>query len=202
MQKGKVRGLSLVLLLGLSLGLAACGNSDLTPAAVSGVLAQPATPTTLPQSPKPATATATNTPWPTATLKPTPATVVRAKLGQSVLTQDGIRLTVKNTERSKQFTKTVVANSSYTLLAVEIEVENTTTKPFYVGSDTFIIRDGDNKTYGYKVYGKFPALHDQAATIKQGQKNSGWLTYEVPEVGSGFLLDYKNESEQVQIELD
>lgn len=96
----------------------------------------------------------------------------------------------------------VAANSSYTLLAVEIEVQNNAEASYNIATQRFVLRDSDNTVYEYKIYGKFPALHDGKGYLGQNEKVSGWLTYEIPEIASGLVLEYKTGAELIQIELD
>ncbi len=111
------------------------------------------------------------------------------KVGETII-QGGYIVTLANVETAQQYGDFSQAQPGNKFISAELLIESAAAtgvnvNPFYVS-----IKDANGYVYSMTVFGKDPALQSQN-DMPIGEKNRGWVTFEVPESATGLTLIYE-----------
>jgi len=118
---------------------------------------------------------------------PVPETAI-GKVGETV-TQGAYSITVANVETATTYGEFNSAEAGNKFVAVELVIQSgaatgVSVNPFYVS-----LKDSNGYEYTVSIFGKEPSLKSQN-DLPSGEFVRGWVTFEVPDGASGFILTY------------
>ena len=124
------------------------------------------------------------------------------KIGQRIPAGE-FALTVLGIETSRSsYTDTYAVKAGNVMLAVQVKIETNQWNPFHTIAKQRVLLIGRNGSYQLSAHGgKTPSFNTPFGATG-GKSAIGWLTFEVPEDESDFILSYKSwDSEDLRVSL-
>jgi len=130
-----------------------------------------------------------------------PALVPMGRVGETI-TQGAYTLSLANVETAYSYGDFRSAKAGNKFIAVELVFQSSTSTGVNVNPFFATIKEPAGYEYSPVLFGKDPSLKSQN-NLPSGELVRGWVTFEVPEASSGFILTYSPFSfEGIKIRFD
>jgi hypothetical protein len=130
-----------------------------------------------------------------------PVSAPMGSVGETII-QGGYTLTLANVETAYTYGDFRSARAGSKFIAVELVFQSSTSTGVNVNPFFATIKEPAGYEYSPVLFGKDPSLKSQN-NLPTGELVRGWVTFEVPESSSGFILTYSPFSfEGIKIRFD